>query len=339
MPTDSMPTHAVPETVPWIAESLDELVAGATDRLEVRTSDAKSGARFERLVIDGERLFLKVLSAEDDWIMRVTGNTSNWEFKVWQAGIYAETPAVIDHTVRGMALEDGRLAMLMTDCGDDLVPPGDDPLPAAHHADFLDAMATMHAHFLGWHDDLGLYDLSRRWLFFAPETIAPELEVADVPGPIAVAHQGWGILPERAPRLHELVRQIHRDPEPLSAALRDTPLTFVAGDWKLGNVGHRPDGRTILLDWAYPGEAPPCWDLTWYLALNRARLPESKEATVDRYRAALEARGVATEDWWDRQLGLSFVGMAAVFAWEKAVGDQAELDWWERAALDGARWL
>ena len=93
----------------------------------------------------------------------------------------------------------------MTDCGDDLVPPGDDPVPAQHHADFIDHMAAMHAHFLGWHDDLGLQDLSRRWLFFAPETIAPELEAADVPGPIAVAHQGWGLLPERAPRLHELV--------------------------------------------------------------------------------------------------------------------------------------
>ena len=48
---------------------------------------------------------------------------------------------------------------------------------------------------------------------------------------------------------------------------------------------------------------------------------------------------MATADWWDRQLGLSLLGMATVFAWEKAVGDQAELDWWERAALDGARWL
>lgn len=326
-------------TAPWIAGSLDELIAGATDRVEVRTSDAKSGARFERLVIDGRPCFLKVLSAEDDWIMRVTGNTSNWEFKVWRAGIYAQTPSVIDHTMLGMALEGDRLAMLMTDCADDLVPPGDDPLPAAQHADFIDAMATMHAHFLGWRDELGLQDLSRRWLFFAPATIAPELEVADVPGPIAVAHQGWALLPERAPRLADLVRQIQADPEPLSAALRTTPLTFVAGDWKLGNVGHRPDGRTILLDWAYPGEAPPCWDLTWYLALNRARLPESKEATIDRYRARLEAHGVDTTDWWDRQLGLSLVGMASLFAWEKAVGDQAELDWWERAALDGARWL
>src|SRR4051794_36360115 len=327
------------ETAPRIAASLDELVAGATERTEIRTSDAKSGARFERLVVDGQKCFLKVLSPDDDWIMRVTGNTTNWEFTAWRAGLYAETPAVIDHTVLGMALEGNRLSVLMSDCGDDLVPPGDDPVPSAHHADFLDAMAAMHAHFLGWRDELGLQDLSRRWLFFAPETIAPELEVADVPGPIAVAHQGWGLLPERAPRLHELVRSVHRDPAALSDALRSTPLTFVAGDWKFGNVGHRPDGRTVLLDWAYPGAAPPCWDLTWYVALNRARLPESKEATIARYRERLEAHGVATDGWWDRQLGLSLVGMAAVFAWEKAVGDQAELDWWERAALDGARWL
>jgi hypothetical protein len=324
---------------PWVAESIDELVAGATDRVAVRTSDAKSGARFERLVVDGQRCFLKVLSAADDWIMRVTGNTTHWELQAWRGGLYARTPSVIDHTVLGMALEGEQLAILMSDCAADLVPPGDEPVPLEQHADFLDAMATMHAHFLGWHDDLGLQELSRRWLFFAPATIAPELEAADVPGPIAVADQGWALLPERAPRLNGLVRAVHADPEPLSAALRATPMTFVGGDWKLGNVGHRADGRTILLDWAYPGEAPPCWDLTWYLALNRARLPESKEATIDRYRAGLEAHGVDTAGWWDRQLGLSLVGIAAVFAWEKAVGDQDELDWWERAALDGARWL
>jgi hypothetical protein len=331
------------ETAPFVATTVDGLIAGATDRVEVRTSDAKSGAHFETLRIDGVPHFLKVLSEDDDWIMRVTGNDSHWEFKVWQAGLYAATPAVIDPAVVGMALEeDGdrrRLAILMTDCSGDLVPPGDDPVPLQHHEDWLDHLAQMHAHFMGWRDDLGLEPLSRRWLFFAPDTIAPELEAAEVPGPVAVAHQGWGLLPDRAPRLHELVGAVHRDPDALSDALRITPMTFVAGDWKLGNVGRRPDGRTVLLDWAYPGEAPPLWDLTWYLALNRARLPESKEATIERYRSRLEAHGVPTDDWWERQLGLSMVGIMAVFAWEKAVGDQAELDWWERAALDGARWL
>jgi len=328
---------------PLVAESLAALVAGATGRSPVRPSDAKSGARFERLTIDGRPHFLKVVSAAEDWIMRVTGNTTNWEFRVWQAGVYAACPPVIDHTIVGMALEgsgpSARLSILMTDCAADLVPPGDDRIPLSHHLDFLDHMARLHARFLGWRDDLGLADLARRFLFFAPANIEAELRVANVPIPIAVAHRGWAVLPSRAPRLNELVRAVHADPQALAAALRTTPLTFVPGDWKFGNVGRRPDGRTVLLDWAYPGEAAPCWDLTWYLALNAARLPQSKEDALAHYRACLERQSVDTASWWDRQLGLSLLGMAAVFAWEKAVGGDAELAWWERAAIDGANWL
>jgi hypothetical protein len=60
--------------------------------------------------------------------------------------------------------------------------------------------------------------------------------------------------------------------------------------------GTHPDGRTILLDWAFPGAGPACWDRCWYLALNRARLPEPKEAAISRFRAALEDRGIDTGD-------------------------------------------
>lgn len=328
---------------PRVAESLDELVAGATDRVEVRSSDAKSGARFETLRVDGQPCFLKVLSAEDDWIMRVTGNTTNWEFQVWRAGIYQQFPECIDHTILGMALEgtgpSARLSILMTDCSSDLVPPGDELLPEQHHLDLVDHMAAMHARFLGWRDEIGLADPAHRFLYFAPETIAPELEVADVPGPVAAAETGWALLPERAPRLHRVVRSVHQAPQALTDALSATPSTFVGGDWKLGNIGRRPDGRTILVDQAYPGEAPPCFDLAWHLAINRARIPISKEATITHYRDRLEHHGVDTRDWFDRQLGLTLLGMSALFAWEKALGEQAELDWWEQAALDGATWL
>jgi hypothetical protein len=328
---------------PWVADTLDELVAGASDRVEVRTADARSGARFERLTVEGQRRFLKVLTAADDWIMRMTGNTTNWEFQVWRAGIYHQLPDCLDHTVLGMALEgtgpSARLSILMDDCGDDLVPSGDELLPEEQHRGFVEHMAAMHAQFLGWRDTIGLADPRRRFTYFAPELIAPELGATDVPGPIAVADQGWRLLPERAPRLHDLARSVHADPGALVEALATTPSTFVGGDWKLGNLGRRPDGRTILVDQAYPGEAAPCWDLTWYLCLNRARLPESKEDTITRYRAALEAEGVDTAEWFERQLGLSLLGMATVFAWEKAVGEQSELDWWQQAAVDGARWL
>jgi hypothetical protein len=231
------------------------------------------------------------------------------------------------------------LSILMTDRGPDLVPPGDTVLPLEHHLDFLDHMSQFHARFLGWQDDLGLCSMERRFTFFAPEVIAPELRVTNVPGTLAVADRGWSELPTRAPALHELAQGVHQEPAVLTEALATTPSTFVAGDWKCGNLGRRRDGRTVLLDWAYPGEAPPCWELAWYLALNRARLPQTKEQTIAYYRARMEHHGVDTGDWWDRQLALSLLGMAATFAWEKAVGDEAELRWWEAAAVEGARWL
>ncbi|WP_281689976.1 hypothetical protein [Pseudonocardia thermophila] len=325
---------------PPVVASLAELLAGATDRVEVRTPDARSGARFERLRIGGDPHFLKIVSPAADWIMRVCGDDGSFEVRAWQGGLYAAMPGVVDHAVVGMALEDTadgpQLAILMTDRTADLVPPGDDVVPADHHADWIDHMAAGHAHFLGWRDTLGLLPLARRFRFFAPATIAPELAAPDVPGPVAVAHRGWGVLAERAPRLHGLVSAVHRDADALAEALRTTPGTFVAGDWKLGNVGRRPDGRTVLLDWL-PGEAPPAWDLVWYVALNRARLPESKEATITRHRRRLEAHGVDTAGWWERQLGLCLVAAMATFGWEKAVGDAAELEWWEEAALAGAR--
>ena len=308
----------------------------------MKTVDAKSGARFEKLIIKGRPCFLKVLSTESDWIMRCTGNTSYWEFQVWSAGRYHAAPGVIDHAMIGMALEstDGapRLAMLMDDRSTDLVPPGDQPIAPAQHAGFIEHLAIMHASGLGWHDDLGLYPLERRPLFFAPETIAPELQRDGVPVPIMVAEQGWALLPAKDPALFELVTAIHRDPGRLAGLLRETPQTFIAGDWKLGNLGTRPNGDTVLLDWAYPGEAPPVWELAWYLALNRSRLPESKESTITRYRTALEAAGVTTEPWWDRQLDLCLLGMAATMGWEKAVGDPLELAWWSARAQDAARW-
>ena len=94
----------------------------------------------------------------------------------------------------------------------------------------------------------------------------------------------------------------------------------------MGNLGTHPDGRTILLDWALPGSGPACWDLCWYLALNRARLPESKEAAIGRFRAALEAGGVATGSWWDAQLDLCLIAIMATFGWEKALGDDADTE-------------
>lgn len=328
---------------PRIARSIADLLEGVTERVALVAADGKSGNHLERVSVGGEHFVVKHQSIDADWLMRVTGDEVFWPFSLLRAGVYDRVPASIDHAIVAMALDgegrDARLAILLRDVGEALVPEGDDVVTVGQHAGFLAHMAALHASFWGWRDTIGLQPMRARLLSFTPSVIAPELARADPPVPVRVADQGWRALPTVAPRLDALVRPLHDDPGPLVEALASTPSCLVHGDWKMGNLGTHDDGRTILLDWAYPGEAPPIWDLVWYLALNRARLPETKEASVERYRAALEAAGIDTAPWWDRQLGLCFLAIMVLFAWEKAVGDAEELAWWEERALDGSRWL
>jgi hypothetical protein len=323
-----------------VTRSAAELLARASSRERLVPADARSGAVFERIVVGSDRYFVKRFGFASDWIMRVSRDHVGRQYLVWQAGIMDRSPACIDHTVVAMDLtgagDDAVLTIVMREVGEYLVPPGDAFLPAAQHGGFIAHMAALHSAFWGWDDRIGLTTMAQRILFFAPEVIAAELTAAEVPTALAAAAAGWGALPGRSPLLWQLARLVHDRPEVITGPLAATPSTFLAGDWKLGNLGSHPDGRTILLDWAFPGAGPACWELCWYLALNRARLPEPKEAVIGRFRAALEQHGTGTSSWWQQQLDLCMIGIMATFGWEKALGDEDELSWWEQAAADAA---
>ena len=325
---------------PWVAASREELLAGATTRTVVDPGDARSGSVFERVTIDGGAYFAKTLGYRTDWIMRITGDRDLRTLKIWQAGIMDAVPPEIDHTVVGMAAtgegEDALLTILMRDVGECLIPEGDTTISIETHLGFVDALAALSARHWAWRDELGLTTLEERLRFFAPDNIAAEAAVTDPPLPIRVATAGWPRFAARSPGLAGLLAAVHQTPGPLADALRSTPSTFLQGDWKMGNLGRHPDGRTILLDWAYPGSGPVLWDLAWYLALNSARLPIAKEATIEALRAALERRGVRTAGWFDLQRDLCLLGMTACFGWEKAMGDAEEFGWWEQQAWRGA---
>ena len=275
--------------------------------------------------------------------MRVSGDRDLRTLKIWRAGIIRDAPPEIDHTVVGMAVDgdgdDAMLTVLMRDVGAQLIEEGDTTVSRETHLALIDGLAALSARFWGWTDDVGLETIEQRLRFFAPDTIAEEAALPEPPIPIQVAMQGWPRLTELAPALSELLGAIHAAPGALADAMRSTPATFLHGDWKMGNLGVHPDGRTILLDWAYPGAGPVLWDLAWYLALNRARLPISKEDTIEAMRTALERHGIDTTGWFELQLDLCILGMAACIGWEKAMGPEDELRWWEARALRGARHL
>ncbi len=317
------------------ARPVTELVARATDREVLHPVDGKSTSTFERVTIEGRSYVLKRLSPATDWIMRATGDHVHRPFLVWRAGIMDRVPACIDHAVVAMEVsgagDHAELAMLMRDVGPDLVPEGDAVVPARQHGDFVDHLAQLSAAFWGWRDVVGgLTTMPQRLRFFDAANVARELDVADPPAAIVAADAGWRQLPERSPVLAAVADVVHHDPGIVTGPLDATPVTFLHGDWKMGNLGSHRDGRTILLDWAYPGSGPSCWDLCWYLALNQARLPESKEATIARFRDALGRHGIESADWFDTQLDLCTVGIMATFGWEKALGADDELRWWEQ---------
>jgi Phosphotransferase enzyme family len=305
-------------------------------------ADSKSGARFEWVWFGPERLVLKYQDARDDWLMRATGDLDGRRFAaLWESGLLDAMPGVIDHAVVGAAVEGKVGAILLRDVSDGLLPLGDEPLGMAQHLRFLDHMAALHARFWGWRDTVGLTPLRARYLMFSPAVAGAEAARGSQALVPKVMAEGWEKFPTAAPGAAAVVLPLLDDPGPLVAALGRVPHTLVHGDWKAANLGCHRDGRTILLDWGeVPGEASPLADLAWYLALNAARLPQSKEGTVSAYRAALEGHGIDTAGWWDQALGLELLGAMVQFGWEKAFGGPgAELDWWGGWAVKGAEWL
>jgi thiamine kinase-like enzyme len=339
MPSLSEPTMAAAPGAVRVIPSLSALLADVGLREPFKTSDSLSGSRFERVRLDGEPMILKYVSLDDDWIMRGTGDLDCRALRFFSSALVDRLPLCIDHATVAVApslSSHGHrgAALLLRDVSAMLVPPGETRIDLERHLRFIDHMAQLHAAFWDWNDDLSLMPLAHHYTFLTP--VMAVLEASRQgrdPVPRAIA-DGWRAMDSVAPRLASQLRALAHDPGPLVVQLGTTPQTVVHADWKLGNLGEHPDGRTILLDWDRVGAAPATVDLAWYLAVNCDRLPQSKEATIAAYRASLERQGVDTSPWWDQQLALTLLGAALQLCWSK-VGDRDELGWWEDRVTEG----
>jgi aminoglycoside phosphotransferase (APT) family kinase protein len=321
-----------------LSSSIDDLVAGASAREPMQSTDSKSGARFERIVLDGESYVLKQVDTSCDWIARQVGDIGCWPVVVWERGLVDLAPACIDHAIVGAARVGRTGAVLMHDVSPWLVANDDRPLPLDQHLRFLDHLAQLHAATWGWRDAVGLCPLANRYAFFGPAAIECEAALG-FPEPVPrLAREGWRRLEERAPDVSRALAPLRGAPWILAGALASTPRAFLHGDSKVANLGTLPDGRTVLIDWSLCGEGPPLAELAHYIGLNTRRLPvgHTKDDAITAYRQALERAGVSTDGWWDRQLRLCLLGLMVQLAWEKAFDDTGEeLAWWSARVPEG----
>jgi len=318
-----------------------ELLAGVTGRMALDGVPGKSGARLERVVIDGQGYVLKHLDLGEDWTMRASGSLRGAPLELWERGILARLPGCFNQPIVGAAPEARGCALLMRDVSPWLVPVTDEPIPLAQHLSFLRHMAALHAAFWACGPELDVVPAMHRYLELSPWMAQAEAATESARGTAHLVPQlvakGWPLLEEVAPAAAAVVTPLAYDPGRLVDALSGTPHTFVHSNWKLDNLGTDDAGRTVVLDWEQPGVGAPLSDLAWYLAINCRRLPQPKETAISVYRDALEHCGIATGQWWDRQLGLCLLGAMVQFGWEKALGGyDEELAWWEAKAVQAA---
>jgi hypothetical protein len=324
-----------------VPDVLADLLAAATSRETVADGPGKSGAVLERLEIDGQPYVLKHLDLASDWTMRASGCLRGAPLELWERGVLDRLPGCLNQPIVAAGREErsgpgpsGGCAVLMHDVGRWLVPVNDDPIPLDQHQRFLSHMAALHAEFWECGPEVDVVPTMHRYLELSPWLAEAEAGTGSDHLVPQLVGKGWPMLAAVAPAAAAVAGPLARDPSRLVEALADTPQTFVHSNWKLDNLGSDDQDRTVLLDWEQPGRGAALTDLAWYLAINCRRLPESKEYSIAGYRAGLEACGIDTEPWWDRQLALSLLGALVLFGWEKALGGyDEELAWWETRAV------
>lgn len=111
--------------------SIDDLLAPATEREPMKTPDSLSSAAFEHVVIGGTPHVVKYLSTDDDWIARAVDDDHCFALQMWRGGVFDRLPDCLDPVIVAVAHDDttGRMALLMRDVREHLVPSGDDPSP------------------------------------------------------------------------------------------------------------------------------------------------------------------------------------------------------------------
>ncbi|HYC07964.1 MAG TPA: hypothetical protein VEG29_08585 [Candidatus Binatia bacterium] len=263
-------------------------------------NDGWSGARLTRLVRpdDGAAFIVKRSSWALDWIARSTRDHALRE------GFVAATPMPLPHPLvapyLGAGAEGTTLGLVMPDLSGRLLEweLGAAPLDTATLDRCLAAIAGLHA--APW-PVADLADSAHAWPAAPPAErlvlLGPSSATrlaASGPGAAEAAgarfRAGWAAFRRRAPAsAWDLVASLDGDPHPLVQVLGRLPAVGLHGDLKLGNLAPLPDGRVAAIDWQLTMLAPVAVELGWFLVVNSGVLPESAEATLARYRSAVDA--------------------------------------------------
>lgn len=307
-------------------------IDGARSRIAIVPGEsARSGSRIERVVLaDGATVIAKYLVRDEDLMLRATDDDGRLD-RLWRAGVFERMPPLIEHGLLGVEADGPDWLVVMADVGDTLIA-DDRPVTRDENRRIVAAGAALHAAFEG-------AELPRigtpatLYRFLSPAMGAAE---GDGPNPLPrLVARGWARFGDAVPHdVADAVGVIHADPDAFAARYAGCRTTLVHGDFRLANMGLRPD-RLVLIDWGSSCVAGPgALDVAWYLIVGATRIEATRDEILDDFRIAEGERFEA------RALGLALIGALAMLGWNKALDvlenpdpvardrERADLDWW-----------
>jgi aminoglycoside phosphotransferase (APT) family kinase protein len=327
------PQGAAPAHLPDDAALAAVRRLGPIVRREPLTHMGQAGNSLERDVLDDGRRVVVKRMAGDDWVARQTHDPGR-ELGVWENGLLARLPPVVDHAVLDGGRDGAASFLVMRDVSAELLPPAR-RLTREESRRVLGAAAELHGSLAG-ESVPGGCSLEDKITLTAPHRLEPALRGPDYLPKMLVV--GWEVFTSEAPReVSDAVHALLDNPAPLADALRREPQTVVHGDLRGANLGLLPD-RVVMLDWGLAGEAPAALDFGWYLYVNGWRIDATREQVIDDFLEhdaadGLELALLANFCWLAPLVGHELVEASD----EKRERARAELAWWiarTRAALE-----
>lgn len=298
---DSVETMLSPET-------LSELTAQPITNVTVKPigeHNGLSGAQFSYIETDNGRFFMKRMSPDTDYIMKVTDDTQCRQVTLWQHGLLDELHPKVNHGIIAAAKDGDGWALLMHDLTDAMFT--EDNL----YSDdmfwlYLDRLAYIHATF--WNDSrlenhaLGLMTPHRFSSCFSVNNVSAMQTYTTTPLHDWITN-GWLELKKFVLNdVYLQIRELANDPQSLVDALAQLPSTLVHGDYRSVNFAHNDTTDLTVFDWQFG-----CYTLmTADLQIPILHRNSQRDAIESTYRVRLQHYlGITFEnDEWDRMIAL-----------------------------------
>ncbi len=330
------------------------LTASVVRTAPLEVAEAYSGARLEWAELaDGQRVVLKHLPAEGDWLTRATDGAGRTQ-RLWRGDLYGPLDPVVDHGLLGIEDWGDHDVVVMADLSDRLWPAAT-PIDPAQAGELLAGLARFHdlgAQLVGRLDldEIAGCPVGARYGMFTPDVHRHD----NGPNPHPVRDllvDSWCDFAELIDaEVLAVIGDVHRDPDALGRRIlaRAGDSTVLHGDPKPENLGVA-GGRLTAIDWGeLTGFGPREVDVAWFaLTATRSRLDLHPTEVADLYE-----RTSGTPLNRD-VLGLAWVGSLAQWGFRLAATARrsrheearqkaaTRLGWWTeltRSALEAGLW-